>query len=251
MPTRVRTRLADEAQRANRAQLVQAGGIVREARRRRHLTQAQLGSRVGLSQAAISRAELGHGGGLTLDAWQRIAIALHMPMRLTFQRDPLAETADAGHLAMQELVLRQGRACGYERSFELATKPNDPWRSIDVGLIDDRRRRLLVCECWNTLGDVGAAARTSARKTVEAEALAVARWGESAHRVGLVWIVRATAANRALVARYPEVFGTRFPGSSAGWVAALSVGSEPPAQPGLVWMDVAGTRISAWRRRTR
>jgi transcriptional regulator with XRE-family HTH domain len=249
MPTRIRTRLAQEAERANREQLAQAGRIVRTARIRRHLSQATLGDRVGLSQAAISRAERGHGGGLTLDTWQRVAIALGIPLRLTFQRDPLVDTADAGHLAMQEVLLRLGRRVGYGRTFELATKAAEPWRSIDVGLIDDGRRTLIVSECWNTFGDIGAAARVSTRKATEAEDLATARWGQVPHRVGLVWVVRATAANRASVARYPEVFATRFPGSSAAWVAALTTGSDPPTEHGLVWMDVAATRIFAWRRR--
>jgi hypothetical protein len=64
-----------------------------------------------------------------------------------------------------------------------------------------------------------------------------------------VWVVRATARNRALVARYPEVFAARFPGSSARWVAALTTGALPPSQPGLVWSDVGATRLFAWRRR--
>ena len=213
------------------------------------MTQAGLGARVGLSQSAVSRAERGLGGGLTVDAWQRIAIALGTNLRLMLPRDPLADTPDAGHLAMQELVLRLGRAVGYRGLIELPTKPNEPWRSIDVALVDDVRRRLVVVECWNTIGDIGGAARSSARKAAEAEALATARWGESPHAVGLVWVVRATARNRALIARYPEVFAARFPGSSARWVRALAtVSEEPPDEPGLVWCDPAATRLFAWRR---
>lgn len=227
------------------------GSDARAARDRRRLTQAQLGARVGLSQSAISRAERGLGGGLTLDAWQRIALALAITLRVTLQRDPLAETADAGHLGMQELVLRVGRASGYRGLVELPTKPQDPWRSIDVALVDDVRRRMAVVECWNSIGDIGAAVRTSARKQADAEALAAARWGEHgpAGRVGLVWVVRATARNRALVARYPEVFAARFPGSSAGWLRALTAGGDPPAEPGLVWASADGSRLFAWRRR--
>ena len=244
----MRTRLAGDAVRANREQLVRLGAEVRNARRRRHLTQAALGQRVGLSQSAISRAERGLGGGLTLDAWQRIAIALGITLRVSLQKDPLAETADAGHLAMQELVLRLGRATGYRGSVELPSKPAEPWRSIDVALLDDARRRLTVVECWNTIGDVGSAARSSTRKQAEAEDLATARWGEREHTVALVWVVRATARNRALVARYPEVFASRFPASSARWVRALTTGEAPPAEPGLVWASVDATRIFAWRR---
>ena len=249
MGTRIRTRLAGDAARANREQLARLGAETRSARRRRRLTQAALGTRVGLSQSSVSRAERGLGGGLTLDAWQRIAIALGITLRINLQRDPLAETADAGHLAMQELVLRLGRPAGYKGLVELPTKPAEPWRSIDVALIDDARRRLTVVECWNTIGDMGAAARSSTRKQAEAEDLAAARWGERDHTVGLVWVVRATARNRALLARYPEVFASRFPGSSARWVRALTTGEAPPDQPGLVWATVDAARVFAWRRR--
>ena len=251
MTARRRTALAVEAERANAAQLAALGAEVRRARLRRRLTQAQLGARTGLSRMAISRAERGLGGGLTLDAWQRIGIALGVPVFVSLRRDHLAETRDAPHLAMQELVLRTGRGAGYTGTFELPTKPLEPARSIDVGLIDDRHRRVVVDECWNTFGDIGAAARSSDRKVAEAEALAFARWGDVEHHVGLVWTVRATAANRALVARYPEVFAAQFPGSSIGWVDALTTGAPPPSQPGLIWCDVAMTRLFAWRRSAR
>ncbi len=249
MATRVRTRLSRDAERANREQLVRIGADVHAARHRRRLTQAQLGARVGLSQSAISRAERGLGGGLTLDAWQRIALALGITLRVTLQRDPLAETADAGHLGMQELVLRLGRAAGYRGLVELPTKPQEPWRSIDVALVDDARRWMAVVECWNSIGDIGAAVRASARKQADAEALAAARWGEQEPepRVGLVWVVRATARNRALLARYPEVFGASFPGSSAAWLRSLTAGGEPPRDPGLLWASVDGSRLFAWR----
>jgi len=69
------------------------------------------------------------------------------------------------------------------------------------------------------------------------------------YRVRGCWVVRGTARNRGLVARYPEVFAARFPGSSAAWVRALIAGAEPAEQAGLVWCDVADTRLFAWRRR--
>lgn len=153
-------------------------------------------------------------------------------------------------LTQQALVLRHGRTAGYRTLVELPTKPAEPWRSIDVALADDRRRRLVIIECWNSIGDVGAAARTSNRKQADGEAIAAARWGDGqpVPQVGLVWVVRATARNRALVARYPEVFGARFPGSSRGWVETLTAGRDLPHQPGVVWSSVDGSRLFAWRR---
>jgi len=217
-------------------------------RERRGWTRMELASRAGLGRMVESRIERGIGNP-DLDALQRIAAALDRPFVVSFGgRDPSETTADAGHLAIQELVLRLGRAAGYTGSFELPTRPTEPWRSADVGLASEARRRLIEAECWNTIGDVGAAARSSARKLAELEDLATGRWGEDA-RVGLVWVIRASARNRALIARYPEVFASRFPGSSRQWVDALTTGSAPPAEPGLVWCDVGATRLFAWRRR--
>jgi hypothetical protein len=184
-----------------------------------------------------------------LDALQRIATALGRPLVVSFGgRDPLTETRDAGHLAMQELILRLGRLNGLAGSFELPTRPSEPWRSIDVCLADPRRSRRIVVECWNPIGDIGAGVRTSNRKQAELHDLAIAG-GDDDAVTGLAWVVRATSRNRALVARYPEVFARAFPGSSSGWVATLTNGGPPPGEPGLVWCNVGATRVFAWRRR--
>lgn len=211
--------------------------------------------RVGIHRSSVSRIETGHGGSFSVDTWQLISLAEGRRLEVRLSADPQAEPADAGHLAIQELVLRVGRAAGFARTFELPTRPAHPARSADVGLRDDRRRLLVLVECWNTIGDVGAGARSSERKRAEAEALAIAIGppGEDGtiqpYRVRGCWVVRATARNRALVARYPEVFAVRFSGSSAAWVRALTTGAEPPREPGLLWCDVAASRLFPWRRR--
>jgi len=250
MPKIKRAELAAEAHRKNMEQLARLGAEVRASRVSRGLTQQQLADHAGISRSAESRIELGHGGGHTLDTWQRLAMALDRPLSLSLARDTIQAPADAGHLGIQELVLRLGRARGLAGSFELRTRPAEPWRSTDVALRDDRRRLLLLFECWNTFGDVGAAARSTNRKVAEAEEYGVAIGGEEPYRVASCWVVRATNRNRALLARYPEVFAARFPGSSIGWARFLSgVAAEPPRLPGLVWCDIAATRIFAWRQR--
>jgi transcriptional regulator with XRE-family HTH domain len=245
-----RPELIAEAARRNLEQLARLGGELRESRRRRRLTQAQLAALVGVVQSTISQMERGHGGSLSVDVWQRAFLALDRRLALDASRDPQTEPSDAGHLVIQELVLRLGRAAGYRAVFELPTRPLDPRRSADVGLRDDGRRALLIIECWNTFGDIGGAARSTSRKVAEAEQLATAVWGERPHGVAGCWVVRDTNRNRELVRRYPEIFTARFPGSSEAWVRALTAGGDPPTQPGLVWCDRSGTRLFAWRRRT-
>jgi hypothetical protein len=213
------------------------------------MKQADLAALIGVAQSTISVMERGRGGSLSVDLWQRAFTTLDRYLRLEPSRDARDDVADAGHLQIQNLVLRLGKACGYIGSFELPTRPADPGRSGDVGLRNEQRRTLILAECWNTFGDIGAASRSTNRKLADLEAFGAYAWGEDAHRIGAVWVIRATKRNRALVARYADVFAARLPGSSVGWVAALSRGAEPPNERGLVWCDVRATRLFAWRRR--
>jgi transcriptional regulator with XRE-family HTH domain len=228
--------------------LRQLGRTIRSARNRRRLTQAELGRRAGISQSEISRIELGFGHGVRVETWLALAHALGLRATFALARDWQEAAVDAGHLAIQELLLRLARSTGCRGSFELPIRPNDPARSIDVFVRDDLRRRLLVEEAWNTFGDVGAGARSFDRKLAAARDLAVAIGGDRPYLVAGVWVVRSTKRNRALVARYPEVFARRFPGSSAQWARTLTSGEPPPADPGLVWCDARATLVHAWRR---
>jgi transcriptional regulator with XRE-family HTH domain len=236
-----------EAGRINREQVARLGARFRDARLRRQWTQERWGKEAGVSRMLVSRVERGLGDRVTVAGLQRMAVAVGIRLSIELARDPIEDTADAGHLAVQELMLRIFRRGGRTGLAELPTRPAERWRSADVVAIDDKRRSITVAECWNTFGDLGAAVRTSNRKVADAKALAVARWGTDHAPVGLVWIVRDTARNRALVRRYPEFFRSRFPGSSREWLQALVEGRAQPTEPGLVWCDVASTRLFSWR----
>ncbi len=239
-----------EAARLSMAVAESLGRAVRAGRVRLHISQAQLAVRVGVHQSRISRIELGHGGPVPLALWVALGVALGRPLAISFTR-PLGEArepADAGHLAMQERLLELARTTGRSGTFELPTRPADPRRSIDVCVRDRRYRVLLVQEAWNTFGDLGAAIRSTNRKVAEAAVLAATIDDGPPFRVATIWIVRPSAANRMLVGRYPQIFGAAFPGPSRAWASALTTGTAPPREPGLVWLDPASGRISEWRR---
>jgi transcriptional regulator with XRE-family HTH domain len=242
---RRRPGIAVEAERRWRERRARIGGDIRTIRLRRKWSQDELARRAGLGRSGVGRAERGVGS-LDLEALERIATALGVPLVLSIGRDVREDVADAGHLAMQELLIRLARQAGFTTQFELPTRPTEPWRSSDVALGDPVEMVAIDAECWNSFGDIGAASRSSSRKVVELEQIAVGRWGADA-RAALVWVVRSTVRNHALVARYPEVFASRFPGSSTAWVRALTTGGEVPTEPGLVWCDLATGRLHAWR----
>ncbi len=214
---------------------------------------AALADRVGIHQSWISRIESGHGRAVPLGLWIRIGQALGQPCAVSMSR-PLGEPRqpiDAGHLAMQEHLLRLARMTGRTASFELPTRPLDPSRSIDVCVRDAIHRVLIIEEAWNTFGDIGAAIRATNRKSAEALDLAATVDDGPPYRVAIVWIVRDSTANRGIIGRYPEIVQAAFPGSSRGWVAALTRGMEPPPGSGFVWHDTAAARLTARRRSAR
>lgn len=246
-----RPELGAEARRRNQEQLARLGGQIRAARRRRRLTQAGLGSRVGLARATVGSIERGHGGGHTLDTWQRLALALDLLLRVDLQRDFLDKPADVGHLAMQELILRKARRQGILGTFELPIRPSATRHSVDAFLRDDRRRRLTVVECVNVVGDIGALPRNFDWKIARADEAAVGIGGEEPFEVGGCLVLRSTARNRSLIATYAAVFETHWPGSSSGWAAVVNEGRVYPDRPGLIWCDASATRLYAWRRNQR
>lgn len=229
--------------------MARLGQDVRASRKRRRLTQQALAAQVGISRQRLSDLEVGRGAGLPPTIWFAVAEILGRYLRFEFARDPQTEPADAGHLAIQELVLRLAPAAGWAGRFEMPTRPSDPARSVDVPLLDRRRRRLAIVECWNTFGDLGAAARSSDRKVADAHALAASLGGgKGPYETGLCWVIRDTAANRSLLARYEHIFASRLPGSSRAWLNSIAEGGPLPGEPGLIWCDQNATRLFAHRR---
>ncbi|MEO5884763.1 MAG: helix-turn-helix transcriptional regulator [Candidatus Limnocylindrales bacterium] len=218
------------------------------ARRAVRVTQRAVAERVGISQSTYSRIERGLGTRVPLETWVALGTALDQPLAVAYSR-PLgashAETADAGHLLIQEHVLALARQTGRHGTFELPTRPSDPTGSTDVGIRDARHATRILAECWNTFGDLGAAARATHRKAAEASAA----WPDG--RIATVWVVRASATNRALLARYPYIVEAAFPGSSRRWVRAIEVGDQPPPEgPGIVWFEPSTGRLTEHRRAT-
>lgn len=248
MATRVRRTDDEIAGQTEAMRLVTTlGQQVRSGRRARRITLQALAKRVGISTTRLSEIERGSGGGAPIATWISLGIALERPLAISLSKahGETRTLADAGHLEIQEFLLALATATGRDGTFELPSRPSDPTRSSDVGIRDVRNRCRILAECWNTFGDLGAAVRATHRKAAEA----AATW--PAERVATVWVVRATAANRAIMARYPHILAAAFPGSSRRWVQALTNGAvQPPNEPGIVWFDPATGRLNEHRRAT-
>ena len=199
----------------------------------------------GISRARLGEIERGDGIGAPLGTWIALGLALKRPLAVSFSRATEHAVRDAGHLAIQELVLAAAERFGWLRHFELPTRPTMPAHSIDVLIRIDALRLLVIVEIWNRLEDIGAAVRTTHRKHAEGMALAAAiGLDDRPYTVATCWILRDSAANRDLIRHYPAVFRTEFPGSSRAWVDVFERGAKPPEGPGLIWAH-ATTGFSA------
>jgi transcriptional regulator with XRE-family HTH domain len=226
--------------RESRAIAANLGRDTRTTRRRRRLTQAELGGLVDLGQSEISYLERGFGGRTSIETWVAIGIALDRPIAMGFSRDVVDPLQDAGHLAAQELVIRLSTTGGWRATFEAASNPADLRHVTDVLLTNTTRTTVLV-KIWNRVDDLGAAVRSSDRKLAEVS-------DRVRGPVLTCWVLVDTAANRAIVRRYPAVLRSRFRGSSAAWVRALMVAGGPvPSQAGIAWADVKSERLRPLR----
>ena len=220
------------------------GRELQSGRKAVRLTQADVGRRLGISHSRYGDLERGHGAGAPIGLWIAAGLTVGRPLAITVSRALSPQPRDGGHLSAQEHVLARARVSGITGTFELPTRRAPNASYIDVGLRDDRHRTLSVIEIWNRFDDLGAGSRSFSAKLVDAAALAVAVGGDQRpYRVAGCWVLRATAANRSLVARYPAILAAQFPGSSRAWARTLTTGAEPPAEPGITWVDLAGTRV--------
>lgn len=245
-----RARIRVEGRQETAAIVATLGRQIRAARLGRRLTQSALGRRVGLSATRLSELERGEGLRAPLDVWVALGLAIGRPLAVSLSRDlENPEPRDVGHLDLQEAAVRLARRHGWRPHVELPTTPLDPSFSIDVCACDDPGGRLLLLECWNRFGDLGAAARSTDRKVAEAGELARHLLRGRVATIHPCWLVRPSAANRRLVRRYPALIASRFPGSSLAWARTLNEGAAPPDGAGFVWFDASTGRATPVRLR--
>ena len=156
MAGRRRSELLVEADRDVARIAAALGAEVRTTRRERHMTQEQLAR----SSAWIDRGSRKSSAAKGAVHRSRPGLQLaapsvgRCPPAWRAMRRPLPR--DAGHLAIQELLLRLARTAGRTRFVELPTRSGDSPSATDVAAIDDRWRVIILQEAWNTIGDIGA-----------------------------------------------------------------------------------------------
>jgi transcriptional regulator with XRE-family HTH domain len=113
---------------------VRLGRSLRALRRRRGLTQAQLGAAAGFSREVVSRLERGDAGSIRIDMLVGAAAVLgaRVDVHLRWQGDRLDRLLDAAHAALVGRAVEVLAAAGWEARVEVTFSRYGERGSIDV-----------------------------------------------------------------------------------------------------------------------
>jgi transcriptional regulator with XRE-family HTH domain len=225
------------------------GKMLLDGRTARRIPQRTAAGRAGISQGAWS--DLEHGASATLGMWSRAAMAVDASLEAYIRGVSAADgPRDAAHLRNQELVLRTAAPGGWRGlAEELIDRIAATSRAADVLLHRPQSRPAVdeycLAEVFDWLADLGGSLRDWQRRQDALERYAIARMRDDVlPRVSGVWLIRATARNRALAREHPLLLRSRFAGSGAAWLAALTRPDAPmPTAPALLWVSVDGARM--------
>jgi transcriptional regulator with XRE-family HTH domain len=210
------------------------GDRLRRARQEGRWRQTDIAERAGVSQATISRMELGGGGSITLDTWSAVASAtgLRLTADLRSNTDAAREAAPAARRC-HSLIVDEAQGGGWTAVTEIASD------LIETVLFRPLRGEVVIVRVWDAIASVDAAAR----ELLQAIDLERERRGASVDVGGLVVVLYATG-NRRRVAEGRAILREVVPASGARWVGALRHPRLPiPREPGLIWAVPDGSRI--------
>lgn len=113
---------------------VRLGRSLRALRRRRGLTQAQLGAAAGFSREVVSRLERGDAGSIRIDMLVGAAAVLgaRVDVHLRWQGDRLDRLLDAAHAALVGRAVEVLASAGWEARVEVTFSRYGERGSIDV-----------------------------------------------------------------------------------------------------------------------
>jgi len=227
--------------------------IARGVRTIRHAvgeTQAELGGRVGCSQAFISNVETARAEALTIESAASIIDALGGRLEVVIVGPLLAGSRqrDAGHARCLAAVDTRLRRAGWLTDLEASIGDDQVRGWIDVLAYHETSGLVLVVEVKTELHDLGDIQRTLG--WYEREAWAAARQrGWRPRAIRSVLVVLHTAAVDDRIGDNPELIRRAFP-ARASEVQRMVDGGAAIAGRGLALVDPRSRR-AAWLRPTR
>jgi transcriptional regulator with XRE-family HTH domain len=227
--------------------VLQLGRGIRAIRRKKRWTQAQLATKAGLSQAAVSRVERGEALTLSAGVLDRIARAVgaNLSIKLYWNGEDLDRLLDAAHAGLVEQVIVLLKAHGWDVVPELTFSEFGERGSIDILAYHAGHRALLVIEVKSVVPDMQAMLAGVDRKARLAPEL-VRKRGWVVRHTSRLLVLPAESTARRRVERHAATIGQAFPLRT---VAVRQWIREPSEAMGGVLFLASSTDAARVRRR--
>ena len=206
---------------------VKTGNTFRAIRIEMRLRQRDVAERAEVSQATISAIERGHLGGLTIGTVESVAGALEadLSVALRWRGASLARLLDRRHASMQNVVVSDLRAAGWEVLVEESFNHFGDRGSVDILAWHAGRRGLLIVEIKTEIVDLQDLLRALDIKERVVPGIVRRSRGWQADRIATIVVLPATNVHRGAVAAHAAMLDAALPARTKevrGWVASPS-----------------------------
>lgn len=193
------------------------GRVIREVRVRRGWRQRDLAAAAGLSQALISRIELGRLEQVSLQRLRTIGATLDIVFSIDawWRSGELDRLIDRGHAALVEHVVGELRDHGWLTRVEVSFNNFGERGAADIVAWHPLTRTVLIIEVKTRIGDVQATASTFERKVRLLPQILASEEGWDAAAVGRILVIADSRANRSIVRDHQGIFGSIWPEQTA------------------------------------
>jgi transcriptional regulator with XRE-family HTH domain len=224
--------------------VIRFGQQVRALRRRRGWRQEDLAAASGVSQAAVSRVELGLARGLSLAATTGVtdALAATLDLRLHWHGEALDRLLDDAHAAAVEHTARLLMSCAWEVSTEVTFAIYGERGSVDILARHKSTGVLLVVEVKTVVPDIQSMLAAHDRKARLAPTIARHRSWPAGPVARLLVIVSSRTTSRR-VAEHRATFATSYPMPSRAMRAWLRHPAREPVAGLLFVPDIRHTVV--------
>ena len=220
------------------------GRTIRSVRASIGWSQRHLAARSGVAQPTISQIERGLLPSLTLEAMDRLCVALGVRYSVSWDLPRVVlRPTDHVHARCSAYVARRLEANGWLVEREVDIEGGRARGSIDVFAFNPRSRALLVLEIKTEIVDVGAIERQLNWYLGEAGRAATERgWRSSRPSSGLILLM--SRANDDILVSLADVFRAGFPGRARDLRSIVA--GDVPAIPRAVAMIDPRSRRANW-----
>ncbi|MCI0585062.1 MAG: helix-turn-helix domain-containing protein [Chloroflexi bacterium] len=240
-PTQIRAETRRRAVRLSH----QLGDDIRRMRLDGNLPVTAIERATGIDDAYLARIEAGTARP-SLEVLVAIGLALGADLSLRYFAGALPRIHDRFQTPMLEALLR---VLHPRWRCELEVPVGRPARGVIDSVLSDRSSPLSIAtEVQSEIRRVEEQVRWSREKSdmLAARLAEESADGSRARTVSRLLVLRSTVRTRELARQLPELFRAAFPTRTVDVFAALT-GEAPWPGPGLIWVDLHGSRGSVMR----